>query len=76
MYQVDGRSMYDGAMDATQLLDLLLFGPYIEIVKALLPDRRGGRMGAGPFFITKNCAGHHRRLTARRRQWDRPVVQG
>src|ERR1700747_916496 len=30
----------------------------------------------GPLFITNKCDGHRRRLTARRRQWDRPVVQG
>jgi hypothetical protein len=30
MHQVDGRWMYDGAMDVTQLLDLLRFGPYVE----------------------------------------------
>jgi hypothetical protein len=38
-------------VDVTKLLDLPLFGPYVdvEIVKALLPDRRAVGMDAGPF---------------------------
>ena len=28
------------------------------------------------FFITNKCDGHRRHTTARRRQWDRPVVAG
>jgi hypothetical protein len=51
-------------MDVTQLLDLLLFGPYVEIVKALLPDGRGVGADAGPFFITNKCDGDRRHAIA------------
>src|ERR1019366_7125613 len=43
------------AVHVAQLLDLLLFGPHVEIVEAFLPHRSGFRVGYPRIDVAARC---------------------